>query len=66
VTAKKVLEWNMSMLVPVGSIQSSPKYTGGQLMEITWHYENLITQLSLGRMFITQWSERLSSLEAGT
>jgi hypothetical protein len=31
---------DMSMLATVGSIQSCPTYTGGQLMETTWHCEN--------------------------
>jgi len=33
------LQWNPSMLVTCGLLQTSPTYRSGQLMETTWHCE---------------------------
>ena len=34
-----LIQWYLFMLATVGSIQSRPNYTGGELMDTTWHWK---------------------------
>jgi hypothetical protein len=36
-----LIQWNPCMLAIFDSVERHPTYTGGQLVETTWHYENL-------------------------
>ena len=44
------MQWNLYVLATFGSIQSCPTYTGGQLMDTTWHYDNWIMHYHLCKL----------------